>query len=151
MAVIREPRAADLGSLLDLLRKMHAETQFQRFSLSEERLLAAVQGFLEPSDDRFGCIFEVHGVVSGVFFGHISQLWFSEEWCGFDDLLYVSPEARGRMATLRMLQRFEDWCRDKGCSAVLVGVSSGVMMDRTGALLERLGYGRIGGLYRRSV
>lgn len=146
--MIREPRTSDLGDLLELMRKMHVETRFSAFSLSEERLVAAVEEFLSPSADSFGCVMERDGRVCGVFFGHCGPLWFSEELCGFDDLLYVEPEARGSGAA-RMLRRFEAWCRKKGCSAVLVGVSSGVMVGRTGALLEKLGYGHLGGLYRR--
>lgn len=149
--MIREPRPADLGALSSMLRKMHAETKYSAFSLSEGRMLASLKGFMEPSEDRFGCVFELDGVVSGVFFGHSDELWFSEELCGYDDLIYVLPEARGRMGSIRMLRAFEKWCREKGCSAVLVGVSSGVMVDRTGALFERLGYGRLGGVYRRCV
>jgi GNAT superfamily N-acetyltransferase len=146
--VIREPRTSDLGDLLELMRKMHVETRFSAFSLSEERVLDGLSGFLNPENGYFGQVLEVGGRVCGVFFGHCGQLWFSEELCGFDDLLYVEPEARGSGAA-RMLRRFEAWCRKKGCSAVLVGVSSGVMVGRTGALLEKLGYGHLGGLYRR--
>lgn len=119
------------------------------FALSENALREALVRFLRPSDDRIALVYERSGTVSGVFFGHIDRLWFSHETCGFDDLLFVAPGARGRMAAARMLRRYEEWCRKKGCSAALVGVSSGVMMDRTGRMLERLGYGRIGGLYRR--
>jgi hypothetical protein len=50
-----------------------------------------------------------------------------------------------------MLARFEGWCRERGCSSVLVGVSSGVMIERTGKLLGFLGYDRVGGLYRRTI
>jgi len=146
--VIRGPRPSDRDAVVELLRKMHLETAFSAFSLSEERLITAVEEFLDPFRDGFGCVMERGGRVCGVFFGHCGPLWFSEELCGFDDLLYVEPEARGSGAA-RMLRRFEVWCREKGCSAVLVGVSSGVMVGRTGALLEKLGYGHLGGLYRR--
>ena len=147
--MIREPRPSDLGDLLELMRKMHAETRFSAFSLSEERVLEGLSGLLNPENGYFGRILEVKGRVCGVFFGHCGELWFSEELCGFDDVWYVAPEARGCLGSVRMVREFAEWCQNKGCSAALVGVSSGVMMHRTGSLLETLGYDRIGGLYRR--
>jgi hypothetical protein len=149
--VIREPQTSDLEGLVILLRKMHSETAYSAFSLSEARLRESLLGFLDPEQGYFGRVMVTNGAISGVFFGHCSQLWFSEELCGFDDLWYVGPGSRGSLLSARMVRDFAGWCREKGCSAVLVGVSSGVMMDRTGSLLETLGYGRIGGLYRRHL
>ena len=149
--MIRAPRPEDKPRILELLRKMHVETAFSAFSLSEERLESQVSAFLDPEEGYFGLVFERDGEVQGVFFGHADQLWFSDALCGFDDVFYVQAESRGRYALPVMLRLFETWCRRKGCEAVLVGVSSGVMVDRTGKMLERLGYGRLGGLYRRHV
>lgn len=147
--MIREPTPSDSDQIVSILRKMHEETQFSRFPLSEDKLRERVDLFLDPESDFFRVVSEHQGVISGLMFGHTSDLWFSDTVLGFDDLLYVVPEARGRMSAVRMLRKFEEWCREKGCSAVLVGVSSGVMVERTGRLLETLGYGCIGGLYRR--
>ena len=146
---IRPPKPEDHGAVVSLLRRMHEETRFSVFPLSESRLEGSVSAFLEPNDWRFSRVFERDGVVKGVFFGYMDDFWFSDALCGFDDVFYIAPEARGGSAAARMVKMFGEWCRERGCSAALVGVSSGVMVDRTGALLQRLGYERLGGLYRR--
>jgi N-acetylglutamate synthase-like GNAT family acetyltransferase len=147
--MIREAQPSDRGLIFDLLMRMHAETMFSVFDVSEARLREAVEDFLLPDIGLFTCVIEADGAIQGVFFGHIGSMWFSDDLCGFDDVWYVSPEYRGTIESVRMLRRFEWWCKDSGCKAALVGVSSGVMVDRTSAILERLGYGRLGGLFRR--
>lgn len=147
--MIREAQPSDRGSIFDLLMRMHTETMFSVFDVSEARLREAVEDFLLPDSGLFTCVLEAEGAIQGVFFGHIGSMWFSDDLCGFDDVWYVSPEYRGTIESVRMLRRFEWWCKDSGCKAALVGVSSGVMVDRTSAILERLGYGRLGGLFRR--
>ena len=128
---------------------MHKETRFSVFSVNEERVREAVIQFISPAKDRFGRVLEAENRVVGCFFGHLSDLWFSNDLCGFDDVFYIGPEHRGGMSAARMVNDFERWCHSSGASAVLVGVSSGVMVDRTGAFLMRLGYERLGGIYRR--
>ena len=149
--MIREARASDKGALLELMRKMHEETSYKQFPLSEIKLLERVDLWLTSLWHRVTYVLEHEGVVVGIFTGYLSELWFSEALCGFDDVIYIDPDHRGRHGLSQMLSRFEDWCRERGCSAVLVGVSSGVMIERTGKLLQFLGYDKVGGLYRRTI
>lgn len=147
--MIRAPGPQDAPRIVELLREMHGETMYSVFPLSEERIEVKVASFLDEEEDYFGRVLEIDGVVQGVFFGHAGELWFSEACCGFDDLIYVSKGRRGGLFLTRALRDFGKWCQEKGCSSVLVGVSSGVMVERTGRLLETLNYRHLGGLYRR--
>ena len=149
--MIREARASDKGILLELMRKMHEETSYKQFPLSEIKLLETVELWLSNLWHRVTYVLELEGSVVGVFVGHIDDFWFSESVCGFDDVIYIDPDHRGRLGLSQMLSRFEDWCRERGCAAVLVGVSSGVMIERTGKMLKFLGYDKVGGLYRRTI
>ena len=139
------PTASISPLQLEALEKARARRGMTRAAWLRE----AVEDFLLPDSGLFTCVLEAEGAIQGVFFGHIGSMWFSDDLCGFDDVWYVSPEYRGTIESVRMLRRFEWWCKDSGCKAALVGVSSGVMVDRTSAILERLGYGRLGGLFRR--
>ena len=44
--MIREARASDKGILLELMRKMHEETSYKQFPLSEIKLLETVELWL---------------------------------------------------------------------------------------------------------
>lgn len=149
--MIREARASDKDILLQLMRKMHEETSYKQFPLSEIKLLETVELWLSNLWHRVTYVLEHEGAVVGVFVGHIDSFWFSESACGFDDVIYIDIDHRGRHGLSQMLARFEGWCRERGCTAVLVGVSSGVMIERTGKLLGFLGYDKVGGLYRRTI
>jgi GNAT superfamily N-acetyltransferase len=130
---------------------MHEDTSYRQFPLSEIKLLERVDLWLTNLWHRVTYVLEHEGAVVGVFSGYMGDLWFSETSCGFDEVIYIDPDHRGRHGFSQMLARFEDWCRERDCSAVLVGVSSGVMVERTGKLLGFLGYDKVGGLYRRTI
>ena len=149
--MIREARVSDKGDLLKLMRKMHEETSYKQFPLSEIKLLERVDLWLTTLWHRATYVLEHDGVVVGVFAGYLGDLWFSEALCGFDEVIFIDSDHRGRYGLSQMLARFEDWCRERGCSAILVGVSSSVMVERTGKLLGLLGYDKVGGLYRRTI
>jgi hypothetical protein len=49
---------------------------------------------------------------------------------------------------IRLLKEFQKWATEQNVNRIQVGISSGMSMDRTGALLERMGFSQIGGLYK---
>lgn len=149
--MIREARPSDKGALLELMRKMHEETAYKQFPLSEIKLLETVDLWLTHLWHRITYVLEHEGAVVGVFVGYMNDFWFSEAICGFDEVIFIDPDYRGRHGLSQLLARFEGWCSERGCAAVLVGVSSGVMLERTGKLLQLLGYDKVGGLYRRTI
>jgi GNAT superfamily N-acetyltransferase len=87
-------------------------------------------------------------VLAGVFVGGLSEFYFGNDVLAYDLLWYVGKEYRGSRTGLRLLKMFESWATDLGADRIQVGISSGLSMDRTGALLERMGFSQIGGLYR---
>ena len=76
--MIREARASDKGALLELMRKMHEETSYKQFPLSEIKLLERVDLWLTSLWHRVTYVLEHEGAVVGVFAGHLGDLWFSE-------------------------------------------------------------------------
>lgn len=125
-------------------REMHAESVLHRdIPISEERLLVQLKAARTLLHVYFRiCVLD--GEVLGGFFGMISGVYFSEAHVAKDLAWFVKKTARGSLAAVALHDDFERWARAKGVHHILVGQSTGVRMDTTQMLYERLGYEKTG-------
>ena len=64
-----------------------------------------------------------------------------------DILFYVEPEYRGSTCGLRLVKEYTQWANSFGCVESRLSLASGINMERTGLMFERLGYRRFGTVY----
>ena len=148
MTLFREARTEDLGSVIELILLAHCETDYRLFALDAGDVDAFVSTLLEFEDGYVG-VAERDGELVGVLMGLAQKWWFGPDVVAFDVLFYVVPEARSGVLVKRMLEKFESWAKDRGAVRVVVGISSGVAVDRKDRLLGHLGFKAIGGLYAK--
>jgi len=84
----------------------------------------------------------------GILCGGISNYVFSKGSVANDYAWYVLPEYRGSRAAIKMLKMFRSWAKDNGATELYMGITTNVSKDRTGQLLERVGFDHVGGNYR---
>lgn len=92
---------------------------------------------------------ECSSMVFGVHIGFVTTAWFSDSLVGYDALLYISPDKRGGMTSARLIKSFETWAFSNGATEIRPGTSTGVMLDSTRELHERLGYTTVGHNFRK--
>lgn len=151
MTNVRYARMSDVPALVELGRRMHAESpRFVRLAFDPQRL-AGVATNLIPNKDCCILVGDNDGPLIGMFVGFVMQHFFSTASYASDMALYVTPEERGGSLAVRFLRRFESWSRDKGAAELVPGISTEVEVERTARLYERLGYKRSGLIMRRSL
>jgi len=136
--------------VMELCWCMHEETGYRKFALNREKAEAFVRRVMDWEDGFVG-VAEIEGLVVGVIVGAIQPFWFSDELEASELLLYVAPSSRGGFVGKRVVELFETWSVARGCSRVVVGISSGDVGDRKGRFMERIGFESIGGLYAKDV
>jgi GNAT superfamily N-acetyltransferase len=141
----------DLEEVLALGALMHEESVFRHFDFDEEKCRNLIRRFTSNSDTHFACLSESGGVVTGMFAGSISEHYFGRDLIASDTLWYVLPEHRGSRAGLQLLRAFEKWAKARNAAEIFVGVSTGLGMDRTGGMLQKLGYDVVGGNFKLRV
>ena len=133
--------------LYALGKQMHEESEFRDLHWNHEKITNWFYNNVRNPKSFVMCAYD-GDVLAGVFVGGLSEFYFGNDVQAYDLLWYVGKEYRGSRTGLRLLKMFESWATDLGADRIQVGISSGLSMDRTGALLERMGFSQIGGLYR---
>lgn len=142
---------ADENEVADLLRAGHTESRYRDRPYDEARALAVLRIFLaNPSTFARGAL-DADGRIVGVMLAELSQpLWWSSERVANMVVLYVRPEARGG-AGLRLLRSFKDWARGSRADRAVLGITSGIGIERTNRLFERLGFSQTGTAWEQEI
>jgi GNAT superfamily N-acetyltransferase len=141
----------DLQDVFDLGLQMRNEGAFRSLDYDRDCVFRFLRQYVDSPDINFGVVGRRNGVLCGFFTGYMSPYFFGRDLIATEVLWYVSPADRGSRLGLRLLRAFEAWALERGASEVCVGVSTGVFSDRTGRLLQRLGYAHVGGNYKLPV
>lgn len=71
----------------------------------------------------------------------IGPLWYAPKVLVARDLLvWVAPEHRGGSTFIRMIRAMEAWARNVGITKLYLSQSTGIEVDKTVRLYEKLGY-----------
>lgn len=148
--------ARDFERLLDMCRAFDKETTehgaFVGVGFDTEKVLRLFNWYMTHPDTNFAMVLEdeEHGVV-GALFGYITEYYFSRDKIACDLAWYVSPEFRGNMGSLKLLQGFQDWAKERGAMEVRIGISSRISPERTAKALEFCGYTFVGSNYKLPI
>jgi hypothetical protein len=150
MATYRRPVPADLPQLMRLSKEMHGETSFQSLSFSPSKTATELMSFI-VNPDLFMLVAEQEGEIVGMVAAFLSEPYFSDDLAVYDHVWFVSKAARGSMVGPRLLNYLTEWGRLCKAKTIFVTLGSDVDQDRVGKLVERLGYDRLGGYYRKDI
>jgi GNAT superfamily N-acetyltransferase len=147
---VRAPKPNDLPALLTLAQRMHAEGAYS-FLPFDPRKVALLFVTCGATKGHFAAVAERDGVIVGFLGGKLAPYPFCDELLATDLGFYVAPEHRASTAAVRLLRTFRAWARDQGAREVSLAISSGVDIERIGALYQRMGFRAAGGIYRERI
>lgn len=132
------------AEVLARAREMHAESVFHRdIPIDEAKLIKQLEAAHTLPHVYFKICVRGDEVLGG-FFGVLSSIYFSKAMVAKDMAWFVKRTARGSAAAVALLADFETWAKSKDVHHIIIGQSTGVQMDATKALYERLGYQALG-------
>lgn len=143
---------ADFVEVIELGRDMHQESVYRQFDFSPAKYAMLLHMCISDPTTHFARI-AVTGTdeIIGVLLGEISEHYFGTDLIASDYLWYVAPAHRGSKAGVMLLKEYQEWAKDRDAVAIYMGISSGLRPEKTGALLEKLGYDLVGGNYKLRV
>ena len=148
---IRPIEPNDLPKVIELGRGMHQESVYRNFDYSPEKFGRMLYHFVSNPEKFFAYVGTANNKLTGVLLGSIGEHYFGTDLIASDTLWYVSPQSRGSRVGLQLLRAFEKWAKDRSAAEVCMGVSSGLSAEKTGGMLQKLGYDVVGGNYKLRV
>lgn len=131
----------DLRALAVLGREMHSTTSFAPMDYDPERVKETATDLMNKS--QFVVVAEdTNGEVIGGMLGMVTQSWFGNDMVANDLALFVTGDARGGMAAIKMMKAFVQWAKLAGAKQIRPGVTTGHV--RAEKLFEKLGFARCG-------
>lgn len=137
-----------LRDILKLGIAMQEEGDYSGVPFDIEKASQSILQMVIKNPNAFGVLAYDGDTPVGMIAGSVTPYFFSRGMMASDYVWYVQPEYRGSRAAIKMLKMFLSWSRDMGAMEAYVGVSTNVSPQRTGKLLERLGFTHIGGNYK---
>lgn len=146
---VRKASPGDLPALVALIRVMHDESpHYKALGYVEEKVIGA----LTRSMGDGPCFVHVDaaGAIDGLFVAIVAERWFSHDRFVTDLAVFVPPEKRGGLIAYRLFEAFIAWCESAGMppADVQIGITTGVRQERTGAFYQRMGFERVGEVFR---
>jgi GNAT superfamily N-acetyltransferase len=146
--VIRECAESDLPELMRMARDFLACTAFCHVELDEASLTKLVSGLNGETGvvlvaERDG---KLCGMIAMVAFPH----YFNASVLAAQEFFWwVDPSARGTSVSIRLLERAEQWARDRGCQTVHMLSLDKLNGENVEKLYRRRGYEPLERTYMR--
>ncbi|MFA5401803.1 MAG: GNAT family N-acetyltransferase [Dehalococcoidia bacterium] len=145
--IIRQITHDDIPKLIEIGLMCHQESEYNIMSFSANKCIALCERIIsEPQ--MLGMVTVKDNETTGVLVAAAIPAYFSDEINASDLLVYVPPEYRGTRAFYLLCLSYIGWARTKGARLIFLRNTTGIEADKVGRLYERMGFSRVGGIYR---
>jgi GNAT superfamily N-acetyltransferase len=145
--MIREATKDDIPRLVELGRVMHTEaSRLNKLRYVPGKVYVLLSSMV-GAEHCFVRVVEEQGEVIGGLVAAVEPHWFSTDLLAYDLALFVRPDKRGGLAAARLVAQYKVWAKERGAVITQLGISTGVNLASTGALLERIGFKPSGFLF----
>jgi GNAT superfamily N-acetyltransferase len=150
ITIVKPTSADDVKDALKLARRMHSEGAYAFLPFEPAKVLAGILA-CSTQADHFAALALRAGAVVGFLGGALTTYPFCSERLAHDLGFYVAPEARASTAAVRLLRAFRAWALERGAREVSLGVSTGGRHERIERFYTRMGFTKMGGVYRARI
>jgi len=141
--MIRKATAADLQAIIEMGYRLCDRTPQAHVKRDRPSIAKQLTACMSSA---FGCVFvaEHEKQITGVIVGIAQQFWFSNQRQAVD-LMFVAERVGDGP---RLLKAFVEWAwKVPGVVEVAGAQSSGIEIERTAEMYERLGFQRVGSVF----
>lgn len=147
--MLRTITTSDVGLLIEMILELHVESPVYSTVTPDEPY---VHSSLTSMIEQPNFIGRIDVDLKGFIFGVANRTWYDSSLEAYELLLYVHPDYRGStLLAPRLIKQFERDAKGLDCVRVRAGVSTGVHVERSLQLYERMGYKREGNALSKRI
>ena len=148
---IRPPVVEDIEALVEMGLRMHSEGAYAFLPYERDKVSRLVRSYVDDSVTQCGLVAEVDRTLVGMLGGYLTEYFFCSEVVACDMVLFVDQPYRRGQAAVRLVRAFRDWALGRGARELCLAISTNVNVEDTGRFYERLGFTRVGGIYKQRL
>ena len=146
--IIREAQNTDFAQLLKLGEDLHLESEYRDLEFNAMKCLNMFNHMLSGATYKIFICEDKTGLC-GMMACECYAPYFSHEMVAGEHLIYVKPEKRNTRAFYKLVNVFLEWALSKDVKMLYLKTSSGINSDKIDKMYKKLGFARVGGIYRR--
>lgn len=138
---VRTIKEADIESTVKLCRMLSDEAPaYRNKGFNEEKTRALITAFAEWRENLVCYVVDNEGEIVGILGLVIMDSPTHDYKYATDVGFYIKREYRGSPAAVRMIRAAETLAKTLGASEINIGASSGINMEKTVYMYEKMGY-----------
>jgi GNAT superfamily N-acetyltransferase len=149
--LIRPAKNEDTDMLLNMIFRLYDEGAYAFLPFDHDKVKHLIHTSIDNPQTR--CIFvaEEGNTIAGLFIGYLTDYIICDEKLACDVLLFVDKKYRGTTAAMRLIKEFRKWANAHHAREVCLGISTDIDAESTGKFYERMGFTRVGGIYKQRL
>ena len=148
--IVRLATPQDFEPMIEMGARMHAAGKYAFLPYDKAKLLALAKG-LHDSPNGILIVAAEDNRLIGMIVGFVEEFYFCRQKLARDLLVWVEESERGSKAGTYLISAFEEWAKSRGAVETCLCDTNGGDSERIGALYRRIGYERVGGIYKRRI
>ncbi|MCJ0762040.1 GNAT family N-acetyltransferase [Variovorax terrae] len=151
MSQPRFAQASDIPRLVELGRRIHAESRYAWMPYSAQRAWRYLEQALPSKQHCAMVVQQSDGSLAALLLASAQQYAFSNNFAVQIDVFYVLPQLRGSPAALRLLGALRKWADNRDVVEIWLLDRFTGAPNRNHRLLEKLGLTAVGAMHAKWI
>jgi len=146
----RKATRQDIKSLLKLAQKMHNEGVYREIEINQSKLK---EYFISKilAYDSLVLVLIKNDIIVGLFVAEIVSYFFSDENMALDNLFYIDKSYRKSFGAGKLLNDYFNWANQYAIKEICLSNTNGVETDKVEKMYVKLGFKKVGVMYKKEV
>ena len=151
--IIRQLELDDYHQCLEIGKGFQENSVFSIAGWDSDKYNNLIIQGVDASSDVFACVADLEGKIIGIFFGYVSEYFFSKKILAQDLIVLFLPDYRSDAyeGLKVMLERFESWAKQKNAVEICIGASTNQVSENYKKYLESNGYTDVGFITKKRI
>ena len=151
--IIRELELDDYHQCLEIGKGFQENSVFSIAGWDYDKYNNLIIQGSDANSDVFACVAELDGKIVGIFFGCVTEYYFSKKLLAQDLIVLFLPDYRSNAyeGLKVMLEKFEIWAKQKDAIEICIGSSTNQVSENYKKFLESSGYNDVGFITKKRI
>ena len=151
--IIRKLELEDYHQCLDIGKGFQENSVFSVAGWDDNKYNNLIIQGSDTDSDTFACVADLEGKIIGIFFGYVTEYYFSRKLLAQDLIVLFLPDYRSYAyeGLKIMLENFESWAKEKDAVEICIGASTNQVSENYKQFLESNGYNDVGFLTKKKI